>query len=190
MVGSRRAAPINGSATGAQRDWPSTRSDLKKGKYISYACAGSKKCRRYDSERLPEVDTLKVLGSLQIDQVVSDWIFGELEKLHDSKFDEAALSRLASRRRELQKLRSQAYEDKLLGRIEEGTWKERDSAWHRQLGEIDADLRSLENALSKEDLLAATMRSIELLQVAPDPYVSQDPTEKARLPKRWYRTTP
>jgi hypothetical protein len=157
--------------------------DLKKGKYVYYACAGSKKCRRYYSEQLLEAETLKILGSLQIDQVVADWILGELEKLHDSEFDEAALARLTSRRRELQKLRSQAYEDKLLGKIEEGFWKERDSNWQRQLGEIDGDLRSLENAVSKEDLLAAARKPIELLQTAPDLYVSQDPAEKARLLK-------
>ena len=157
--------------------------DLKKGKYVYYACAGTKKCRRYYSEKMLEEETLKILGSIQINQAVADWILGELEKLHDGDFDEAALAKLTSRRRELQRLRSQAYEEKLLGKIDEGFWKERDSAWQRQVEEIDADLKSLENAVSKEEMLAAARKPIELLQVAPDLYLSQEPAEKARLLK-------
>ncbi len=157
--------------------------DLKKGKYVYYSCAGTKKCRRFYPERILESETIRILGSLQIDQAVADWILGELEKLHDAEFDEATLARLASRRRELQRLRSRAYEDKLLGKIDENFWKERDSAWQIQLEEIEAELKALENAVSLEDLLSAARKPLELLQVAPDLYVSQDPAEKARLLK-------
>ena len=63
--------------------------DLKRGKYVYYSCAGTKKCRRFYPERILEAETIRILGSLQIDQAVADWILAELEKLCDAEFDVA-----------------------------------------------------------------------------------------------------
>jgi site-specific DNA recombinase len=157
--------------------------DLKKGRYVYYRCAGTKGCKRFYPERVLEDETLRLLSSLQIDEAVSEWLLAELEKLHDQGMDEAALKRLVSRRKALQGLQARAYEDKLLGKIDEAFWAERNAAWQTELAEINWELLSIENAPPKADLLAAARKPVELLQVAPTLYVTQDPAEKARLLK-------
>lgn len=157
--------------------------DLKKGQYVYYRCAGTKGCKRFYPERILEAETLKVLRSLQIDQAVAEWLLGEIEKRHDEGTDEATLKRLVSRRKALQRLQAQAYEDKLLGKIDEGFWRERSASWQEELSGINGELAAVENAPSKADLMEAARRPIELLQVAPTLYVTQEAPEKARLLK-------
>ena len=97
--------------------------------------------------------------------------------------DEAALKRLVSRRKALQGLQAQAYEDKLLGKIDEAFWSQRNASWQAELAEINGELQTIENAPSKADLLAAARKPVELLQVAPALYVTHDSAEKAKLLK-------
>jgi DNA invertase Pin-like site-specific DNA recombinase len=157
--------------------------DLKKRKYVYYRCAGTKSCKRFYPERLLEEETLRILSALQIDEAVSEWILTELEKLHDRGADEATLKRLVARRKALQGLQAKAYEDKLLGKIDEGFWAERNASWQSELAEINGELASIENAPAKADLLAAARKPVELLQAAPTLYVTQDSAEKAKLLK-------
>jgi site-specific DNA recombinase len=157
--------------------------DLKKGRYIYYSCGGTKGCRRSYPEKIFEEETLGILGSLQIDQSVCEWILQELEAMEDTSADEKHVTRLVGRRRELQQLRSRAYEEKLLGKIDEKFWIERCAAWQRELDEIDQEVEKLEKAPSKADLIAAARQPLELLQAAPTLYVSQEPREKGRLLK-------
>ncbi len=53
----------------------------------------------------------------------------------------------------------------------------------REIAEIEEELGAVERAPSKEEILAAARRPIELLEAAPNLYVSQGPAEKARLLK-------
>jgi hypothetical protein len=119
--------------------------------------------------------------ALQIDEAVSEWLLAELEKLHDQGMDEAALKRLVSRRKALQRLQAQAYEDKLLGKIDETFWAERNAAWQTELAEINGELLAIESAPPKADLLTAARKPVELLQAAPTLYLTQDPAEKVNL---------
>jgi len=155
--------------------------DLKKGRYVYYRCAGTKGCKRFYPEKVLEEETLRLLASLQIDEAVSEWILTELEKLHDRGTDEAALKRLVSRRKALQGLQAKAYEEKLLGKIDEGFWAQRNAAWQAELAEINTELAGIENAPPKADLLAAARKPVELLQAAPTLYVTQGSVEKAKL---------
>ena len=67
--------------------------------------------------------------------------------------------------------------------IDEAFWAERNAAWQTELAEVKGELLAIENAPPKADLLAAARKPVELLQVAPTLYVTQDPAEKARLLK-------
>ena len=157
---------------------------MKKGRYIDYRCAGKKGCKRFYPEKLFESKTLSLLGSLQIDQSVSEWILEELEVMEENQpVDEKRLKWLVERRKDLQELRTRAYEEKLLGKIDEAFWAERSVAWHREIAEIEEELEAVERAPSKEEILAAARRPIELLEAAPNLYVSQEPRQKARLLK-------
>lgn len=157
--------------------------DLKKGRYVYYRCAGTRSCKRFYPERLLEEETLRILSALQIDEAVSEWILTELEKLHDQGTDEATLKRLVARRKALQGLQAKAYEDKLLGKVDEAFWAERNAAWQAELADVNGELASIENAPSKADLLAAARKPVELLQAAPTLYVTQDSAEKVKLLK-------
>jgi site-specific DNA recombinase len=158
--------------------------DLKKGRYVYYRCAGKEGCKRFYPEKLFESETLSLLGSLQIDQSVSEWILQELEAMEENQpIDEKRLKRLVARRKELQGLRTRAYEEKLLEKIDEAFWTERSAAWQRETAEIEEELGAAERAPSKEEILAAARRPIELLEAASNLYVSQEPHEKARLLK-------
>jgi hypothetical protein len=98
--------------------------------------------------------------ALQIDEAVSEWLLAEFEKLHDQGMDEAALKRLVSRRKALQRLQAQAYEDKLLGKIDETFWAERNAAWQTELAEINGELLAIESAPPKADLLTAARKPV------------------------------
>ena len=69
----------------------------------------------------------------------------------------------------------------MLGKIDEAFWAERNAAWQTELAEVNGELLAIENAPPKADLLAAARKPVELLQVAPTLYVTQDPAEKANL---------
>ena len=66
--------------------------------------------------------------------------------------DEKQPKRRVARRRELRDLRSRAYEEKLLAKIDEKFWTERCAAGQRELEEIDQELAELERVPS--DVLA------------------------------------
>ena len=86
-----------------------------------------------------------------------------------------------SRRKALQGLQAKAYEEKLLGKIDEGFWAQRNAAWQAELAEINTEPAGIENAPAKADLLAAARKPVGLLQAAPTLYVTQDSAEKAKL---------
>jgi site-specific DNA recombinase len=158
---------------------------LVKGRYIYYSCTGKKGCRKFYPESLFEKETLKLLGALQIDEDVARCITAELEKMDEKghEIDEKRLASLVSRRKQLKTMQLACYEDKLLGKIPEPTWKERDAGWHEELSAIEKELASIEDVPTKDELLAAMRDPFELLQAAPSLYVSQEPAEKRRLLK-------
>ncbi len=158
---------------------------LVKKRYIYYSCTGKKGCRRFYPESLFEKETLKLLGALQIDEEVAGWITAELEKvdMKSHEIDEKQLSGLVSRRKQLKAMQLACYEDKLLGKIPESTWKERDTGWQTELDAIENDLAALNDVPTRDELLAAVRDPFELLQTAPSLYVSQESAEKRRLMK-------
>jgi site-specific DNA recombinase len=158
---------------------------LVKGRYIYYSCTGKKGCRKFYPESLFEKETLKLLGALQIDESVASWITAEIEKMDEKSHpvDEKRLAALVSRRKQLKAMQLACYEDKLLGKIPESEWKERDTAWKEELKGVEAELAAIQDEPSKDEILAALRDPFELLQAAPSLYVSQEPAEKRRLLK-------
>lgn len=158
---------------------------LVKKKYTYYSCTGKKGCRKFYPESLFEKETLRLLGALQIDEEVARSIAVELEKIDSTgqEIDERRLAGLVSRRKQLKAMQLACYEDKLLGKIAEPTWKERDTGWQTELDAIEKNLAAIENVPTKEELLAAVRDPFELLQAAPTLYVRQEPAEKRKLLK-------
>ena len=79
--------------------------------------------------------------------------------------------------------RGQRLRGKLLGTIDQDFWQERTTAWQHERDELRAELSRNEQVIPHEEFLAAARHPIELLQRAPDLYVTQEPSEKAGLLK-------
>jgi hypothetical protein len=97
--------------------------------------------------------------------------------------NEEHAARLKKRLTELDRLAASAYEEKLLGTIDQDFWQERTIAWQHERDELRAELSRNEQVIPHEEFLAAARHPIELLQRAPDLYVTQEPSEKTGLLK-------
>jgi hypothetical protein len=62
--------------------------DIKKQRYIYYACREREGCKRFYPERVFEDETLRLLRSLQIDTTMSEWLLSELAASYDAMHDD------------------------------------------------------------------------------------------------------
>ena len=172
-TGLLRCATCGGMLTG----------DIKKERYVYYACRGREGCKRFYPERLFEDETLRLLQSLRIDTTLSDWLLSELALWYDSTQgdDTTRTERLQQRASELRAMMRSSYEDKLLGNIDEDTWRSHHDAWQRDLDEIDTLITTSAISMPREEFLRRARKPLELLQTAADQYVAQTPEERRRL---------
>jgi site-specific DNA recombinase len=175
FTGLARCATCNGLLTG----------DLKKGQYVYYACRGRLGCKRFYPERAFEETTVRALESLRIDDAISEWIETELGHWFDdlATRDESKTRQLQKRRTDLQRLLSASYEEKLLGRIDEETWRGHDARWKAEIGELDAAIEAQAPSMTREEFLARVRTPLELVQTAAAQYLRQTEEERARLLK-------
>jgi site-specific DNA recombinase len=169
FTGLVRCQTCNGLLTG----------DLKKGRYVYYACRGSKECKRFYPESALEAATLRAIESLAIDEAISDWIITELS----SWFDDATSSDNAHTDRIQQRLKSASYEEKLLGRIDEATWREHQERWQAEIEELRVALSTSAPRITRDEFLRRVRSPLELVQTAAREYVAQPMEEKARFVK-------
>ena len=172
-TGLLRCATCGGMLTG----------DIKKERYVYYACRGREGCKRFYPERIFEDETIRLLRSLQIDATTSEWLINELAASYDAMHDEdgTRTMQLQQRANELRAMLRSAYEDKLLGNIDESTWREHHDAWQHDLDEIETIIRTTTLSIPREEFLRRVKRPFELLQTAADQYVAQPPAERRRL---------
>lgn len=175
FTGLVRCQTCNGLLTG----------DLKKGRYIYYACRGSKGCKRFYPESAFEHATLHAIQSLAIDEAISDWITTELSTWYDdaTRADTTNAERLQKRLTELQRLKAASYEEKLLGRIAEATWREHTTRWQAEIEELQVALNTTAPRLQRDEFLRRVRTPLELIQTAAREYVTQPMEEKARFLK-------
>src|SRR6185369_5419941 len=109
--------------------------------------------------------TTKLFGRITIPPDVAAWLLAEITHPSDEEATQARRAALQRRHDELRRLRTRAYEDKLLGRITDEFWTERAGAWQTEIDEIQGALDALATTPTAE-ALAAARRPIELLQTA------------------------
>lgn len=87
--------------------------------------ADAKDANASTPERLFENETLRLLQTLRIDTTLGDWLISELAAWYDGTHGEDATrtERLQKRASELRAMMRASYEDKLLGNIDEDTWR-------------------------------------------------------------------
>ncbi len=159
--------------------------DLKKSRYIYYACRGTHSCKRYYPESVFEAKVVEILRSLEVDAAVSAWIVDEMGRWYDRVGGATLVTITHQQKRltEIKNLRASSYEDKLLSRLDEETWKTLCARWDAEESRIRKEIAAVQPRVSRSDFLAAARRPFELIQVAADQYVTQKAEEKARLLK-------
>ena len=174
-TGLLRCQTCNGLLTG----------DLKKQRYVYYACRGSRGCKRYYPESVFEAETLRILASLTIDEATSTWLVTQLAASFDERndADTAQLARLQKRLTELRHLTKASYEEKLLGHVDETTWREHNHDWQTEISDLETAMSALAPNIAREEFIQRVRTPLELLQTAATQYVAQSPREKARLLK-------
>jgi site-specific DNA recombinase len=159
--------------------------DMKKGRYVYYACRGARGCKRYYAEAVFDVKVADVLRSLRVDDAVSAWIQDEMGRWYD-RVGGAALTAITQQHKrltELKNLQAQSYEDKLLGKLEEEMWRSLNARWSAEATQLRREIAAAQPTISRDDFLAAIARPFELVKVAADQYLAQKAEEKARLLK-------
>lgn len=157
--------------------------DRKKGRYVYYACRGAADCKQFYREEVFDDRVVGILRSLVIDDAVSDWIVGEMGRWYD-EVGGKALSAITSHHRrlaELKNLEASSYEDKLLGKLDESTWRALNAKWKAEAEELRRAIAAAQPTISREAFLEAARRPFELVKAAADQYVAQKAEEKARL---------
>lgn len=170
-TGLLRCATCNGLLTG----------ERKKGRYVYYGCRGSKGCRRYYPESTFEAETLRILNTLAIDDALSEWFITELGYWFDDTTSNqtAHAERLQKRTTELERLQAAGYEEKLLGRIDEATWRSHHERWQTEIDELRTARNTTSPLISRDEFLRRVRTPLELVQRAARQYVAQSEHEKA-----------
>jgi site-specific DNA recombinase len=173
FTGLVRCKTCNGLLTG----------DLKKGRYVYYACRGKAGCKRFYPERVLEEETLRALQSLRIATAISEWIAAELSHWFEehTRADRNRNAHSEKRITELQRLIAASYEEKLLGRLDENTWEEHTRRWKEELAELQERIRP--KGTDRDDFLRRVRSPLELAQTAANQYLRQESQERARLLK-------
>lgn len=153
--------------------------DLKKGKYTYYFC----RCRRYYSEIVFDHAMVERFNAMQVDPEVSEWLIAYLARDFDASEvrDSVRAGWIRKRLSELQALAGASYEEKLLGKVTEETWREISAKWEREAGELRAELATIAPAMKRADFVRAVRTPFELAQTASAKFLTMKPREKGEV---------
>jgi len=128
--------------------------------------AGQQGTPPYHPERAFETTTLRILQSLAIDDAISDWIITELGAWYDSTttHERDKTERLQRRITDLERLSAASYEEKLLGKITEETWRAHEHRWRQELTELRIAQNSATPTVQRDEFLRRVRTPLELVQ--------------------------
>ncbi len=154
-----------------------------KRKYTYYACNGKNGCRTYYPEATLDEHAMRVINSLTPDDAMSDFLLHQLGDWYDTTTStgSASTERLRKRITELQRLKAASYEEKLLGRIDEATWRAHNERWQEELTDLQLALASSAPSVSRDEFLRKVAAPIELAQSAARQYLTHNTTQKAEV---------
>jgi site-specific DNA recombinase len=165
------------------RDQCTMTAELKKGKYVYYRCTGARgKC---DTPRFREQEISQQLGEIlkgiHIPDPVLTGLQESLNRDQQSSRNEVAAHRagLEQRLAAVRRRMDQGYQDKLDGKIPEDFWARKMSEWRVEEQRIQAAINGLSD--SSVDRRLSAKRILELANQAYSLYLTQNPTEQAKL---------
>jgi site-specific DNA recombinase len=157
--------------------------ELKKDKYIYYRCTGYRGKR--DLPRFTESEISKKLASVFESIRIPDDVLSRIQKSLQSSQGRLEAERVALRSRHEQRLSvihkrmTQAYADKLDGKIDEEFWKRQMQEWQSEERQVQSELESLKR--SPADFALSAQRCLELANKACFLYLTRKPAEHAEL---------
>jgi site-specific DNA recombinase len=166
--------------------------DVQKEKYVYYRCTGHRgKC---DLPRFREEDIANRLGEPLKGLQVSPESFLRSCQFYGSQHDaarkiSAERSRLESKCTLIHNRMDAAYTDKLDGQIPHDFWERKMSDWRMEQQQVKLALSGLGHA-EFSDRAVDARRICELANKAYFLYISQNPAEKAKLLRCYFRTAP
>ena len=164
--------------------------EIKKQKYIYYHCTGyADKCqgnpascrRKHVREELLEQQFTEMLGRLQFDDEVLNWV---REALHASHADErqeheAAIKRLEAEHKRLGERINAMYVDKLDGRVDAAFFDKMSAEWREEQNRSLRDIKRHQNA--EQSYMNEGVALLELALNAQSLFERQNAPEKRRL---------
>ena len=164
--------------------------EIKKQRYVYYHCTGyADKCqgnpascrRSYVREEVLEEQFTELLGRLQFDDEVLDWV---REALHASHADERreheeAIKRLQAEHKRLGDRINAMYVDKLDGKIGGDFFDKMSAQWREEQNRCQREIDRHENA--EQSYMDEGVQILELARNAQRLFERQEPREKRRL---------
>lgn len=159
-----------------------TKSTGETRRFTYFVCSG---CRTYIPERFFEATAVAILKSLQIDAAVSGWIEHQLSTWYDNSLADAAVEAAGRDRRikQLHLFQAGSYEDKLSGVITESFYRDRMSAWQKEIDELTMVTKMKQPLVDRASFLQVVRSPLELVQTAASQYVTRSAEEKNELLK-------
>ncbi len=157
--------------------------EFKKGKYVYYRCTGYRgKC---DLPRFTESEISEMLAPVFESIRIPDDVLSRIQNSLQSGQGRLEAERLALRSRHEQRLSvirkrmTQAYADKLDGKIDEEFWTRQMQEWQSEERQVQSELESLKR--SPADFALSAQRCLELANKACFLYLTRKPAEQAEL---------
>ena len=144
--------------------------------YVYYRCTGMRgRCEQgYVRQEVLDQAFEEVVKAVTLSPTDLEWLRGEILTSHEieQKTREEAVDRFQRRYNDLDKLIARAYEDRVLGKIDEALWESQTRAWRLEQQEIQSQLARLRKA---EDLyLQEGLKVLELAQRMHGLFVASD----------------
>jgi site-specific DNA recombinase len=157
--------------------------EIKKSKYVYYRCTFSKgKCSQpYHPQEKLSGDLLDVIAQIHISPAIVALLDSKLREdtVHRDRERKARIIQLKSEEQRIDELRDDAYVEKLEGTITEARWLSVDT---RLAGRRELVQEEIHQLSSQRDTSPDNVRpTLELLERAPELYLRQNHTERARL---------
>lgn len=146
-------------------------------------CRGKAGCQLFYSEMMFDSQVVSVLNSLNIDEERSAAIKAKMTRWYDEQTQKVPgrSEWISKRLSELDRLSSAAYEEKLLGRLPENKWRDREARWNAEEHELKNELAAIAPILARAEFLKRVAAPLELAQTATAQFLTQNVTEKRRL---------
>lgn len=158
--------------------------DLKKGRYVYYSCRCMRERRDpLYPERLFDDAMRREMARLVIPSVARERVLEHVALRHGAAELRAGTraARIRARLTEIDTLSAAAYEDKLLGKVAEATWRAMEGRWREEERRLRAELLTVQPSVARDRVLQKVAEPFELVEVVAREYLQRNQDERGAL---------